>query len=156
MCLWCWVLWCCYAANVFLCVSPWSCMLPATALAFMTIGEMVLLSSSDAAFTVSLNLGSSEFSISRFATSRIRLARRAMLVAPATSIWGWWLAMATWHLSRSFLMASSDAFSRDLVSIASSTRPERDRERVENNSKHSPYSDKHSDFNLVLLFFSTS
>ena len=66
---------------------------------------------------------------SRFATRRIRLARRAMLVAPATNIWGWWLAMATRHLSRSFLMASSEAFNRDLVSMASSTKP-RDGEEI--------------------------
>lgn len=96
---------------------------PATALAPITMGEIVWLSSSEAAFTISLNLGSSEFSTSRFATNRIRFALRAMLVAPATSIWGWWLAMATRHLSKSFLMASSDASSRDLVSMASSTRP---------------------------------
>ncbi|KAJ8406733.1 hypothetical protein AAFF_G00296490 [Aldrovandia affinis] len=85
---------------------------------------MVLLSSSEAVFTASRNLGSSEFSTSRLATSRMRLARRAMLVAPATSIWGWTLAMATRHLSRSFLMASSDASNRDLVSMASSTKPD--------------------------------
>lgn len=96
---------------------------PATALAFITIGEIVWLSSSDAAFTISLNLGSSEFSTSLLATRRIRLALRAMLVAPATSIWGCWLDMATWHLSKSFLMASSEASSRDLVSMASSTNP---------------------------------
>lgn len=96
---------------------------PATALAFITIGEIVWLSSSDAAFTTSLNLGSSEFSTSRLATRRMRLALRAILVAPATSIWGWWLVIATRHLSRSFFMASSEASSRDLVSMASSTKP---------------------------------
>lgn len=58
------------------------------------------------------------------ATRRTRLARRAMLVAPATNIWGWTLAIATRHLSMSFLMASSDASKRDFVSMASSTRPE--------------------------------
>lgn len=100
---------------------------PATALAPITIGEIVWLSSSEAAFTTSLNFGSSEFSTSRFATRRMRLALRAMLVAPATNIWGWWLAMATRHLSRSFLMASSEASSRDLVSIASSTNPKKPR-----------------------------
>ncbi|KAL0617831.1 hypothetical protein AAY473_014699 [Plecturocebus cupreus] len=54
-------------------------MFPATAFASITIGEMVLLNSSEAAFTASRNLGSSEFSTSLLATSRIRLARRAML-----------------------------------------------------------------------------
>ncbi len=99
-------------------------MFPATALAAITMGEIVLPSSSEAALTSSLNLGSSEFSTSRLATRRTRLARRAMLVAPATNIWGWTLAIDTLHFSMSFLMASSDASKRDFVSMASSTRPE--------------------------------
>lgn len=102
---------------------PLSWMFPATALASMTIGEMVCDRMSDACLTVSRNRGSSEFSTSLLATSSTRLARLAMLVAPATSIWGWTLAMATLHLSMSFFMASSEASNRDLVSMASSTKP---------------------------------
>lgn len=108
----------CYQSS-----SPGCWMFPATALASITMGEIVLLSSSEAAFTISLNLGSSEFSTSLLATRSIRLARLAMLVAPATSIWGWTFAIATRHLSMSFLMASSEASRSDLVSIASSTKP---------------------------------